>query len=373
MSGLIGAEFGGGRMWGHFWDLLLDTSLVLLASYLFAGLVKNYLPELSVSWLKVKSHFGQSLRGLAFSLPLPICSCGVLPVYDSLVKRGVPLAAATTFLIAVPELGVDAVLISSNLMGVDFTIMRFGCAVAVALIAGVIVGKFGKNLDLKDMVLILSDPRGQKEAVSHPEKLKRTLKFAFVEMLDHTAIWILVGLLVAAVVQTHLDPSILTTAPHGLDVVVAALLGIPGYVCATGSTPMVASLVSKGLSPGAAITFLITGPATNVTTIAVLGRLHGKRTVILFLSILTTAAIAAGLIVNFFDFTSPSGLPLQLDGVAIKRGSMDYLATYVFAGLCLWSAFRQGLLGFLKQLLPQTPPEVTQTGEGSCSHTHCNH
>ena len=209
-------------------------------------------------------------RGTAFGLPLPICSCGVLPFYETLARAGVPSAAGVAFLVATPELGIDAVLISLPLLGADLTVARIVAAVLVSGAVALFVSTQIRQLPAEGA-------GSSQSAAARPlrERLLSGLRFSLGELVDNTAPWIIFGLIIAAVVAPILDLSAFQDLPLGLDVLCMALLGMPIYVCASGATPLVAVLVLNGLSPGAGLAFLLTGPATNATTFGVLRRLPG--------------------------------------------------------------------------------------------------
>jgi hypothetical protein len=253
--------------------LALDSAPPVLLGFLVAGIVQAFVPARSLNLFRGRSRFSEALRGIALGLPLPICSCGVTPIYHTLIRRGVPAAAAVSFLIATPEIGLDSFFLSLRLLGWQITLLRLGMAFAVALITGwLLAGLYSRTLPDAGL-----DPEPLKEesgARSFPQKLLAALRFGFEELVDHVGVWLITGLLLAAVIEPYLDPGSLAL-PAGLDVVVLALLGLPIYVCASGATPLAAALLAKGISPGAMLAFLITGPATNITTLGVLGKLHG--------------------------------------------------------------------------------------------------
>jgi hypothetical protein len=230
---------------------------------------------------------------MAFGLPLPICSCGVVPVYRSLVMQGVPVSAAMSFLVATPELSLDAVLISLPLLGGEFTILRVLCAALAALGIGWGVGRLAPAvIDTIQSAV----PEEQERGIG--DRLRRSLNTGLGEVVDDTAPWIVLGLSVAAIAAPLLEAGWLLEVPDAAQVLLFAILGIPIYVCASGATPLAAVLVFKGVSPGAALAFLLTGPATNLTTFGVLTRLHGRRLALFFAGGIMALALALGLGVN---------------------------------------------------------------------------
>ncbi|KFA87847.1 permease [Archangium violaceum] len=335
-------ELGAGTTFLH---LSLETAPALLAAYVLTGVLQAFLGEASLAWLKRGSSLSQSLRGTVVGLPLALCSCGVLPVYRGLIRKGVPIAAALSFLVAAPEIGVGAFLVSMPLIGWPLTLARLGGAFVVAVLSGLLVSR-----------LI---PASQSTAMAAPapgptpplrERLAHGLREGLVESVDHTAPWILVGVGMAALVEPLLAAEWLSRLPPGLDVPLFALLGVPSFVCASGATPLVAVLLHKGLSPGAALAFLLTGPATNVTTFAVMSRLHGRKVTLAFGAVVAGTSIVLGLALNAL-VPARTGLA-HLPRHAEHEGPLEWASLVLLGALFLASLLRQGPRGFLTQLLP---------------------
>ncbi|MGJ8671107.1 MAG: permease [Oceanococcus sp.] len=276
-------------------ELSLAAAPALLLAYLAGGLVAAFLPESSVVWLSRGGNLSQAFRGMTVGMPLPVCSCGVVPLYQSLIRRGAPPSAAMAFLIATPEIGLDAILVSIPLLGMDMTIARVVAAAFVALLVGWFVGRWVQVKSSQESCCHKHAPEFSGGA---PQRLKAGLRYGFGDLVDSTAPWILFGLIVAAAAQPLLEHSWLQQIPPAAQVVAFALLGLPLYVCATGSTPIVAVMLLAGVSPGAALAFLLTGPATNPATFGVLARLHGRKAATAFGVATGGLAIVCGLVLN---------------------------------------------------------------------------
>lgn len=337
---------GGGHLdaWATFNTLLRESAPALVLAFVGAGLLRAFLQPSRAAWLKADGRAGQAMRGMAFGLPLPICSCGVLPLYDTLIRAGVPTAAGVAFLVATPELGVDAVLISLPLLGGHLTVARVIAAVVVALFVAIVASRW------------MADFAGRK-SVSHDggarlriaERIAAGLRFGLTDLFDDTAPWLLIGLGIAAVLEPLVGQDVFASLPAGVDVVVAAFIGLPGYVCAVGATPIAAVLLHKGLSGGAALAFLLTGPATNVTTFGVLSRLHGRRGALAFAAIMAGAAIGAGLLVNLL---LPDAGPIALHDAHGEGATWLETASVAVLGLlALGSLLRQGPRGLIREVI----------------------
>ncbi|WP_434420294.1 permease [Nannocystis pusilla] len=343
-------------------ELLRESAPALLLAYALAGLVSGLMPEAPVRWLQRGGPAGQALRGVAVGLPLPLCSCGVVPVYRSLLQRGVPAAAAMAFFIATPELGVDAILLSWPLLGAEMTVLRVVAAALVAWLVGWWVG--GQARRIGGSSEPEAGPRGPALA-----RLWSGLRTGFGELVDTTAPWIGLGLLVAALIEPWIDPSALMAIPGPLQVLLFATLGVPIYVCASGATPLVAALLAKGLSPGAALAFLLTGPATNATTFGVLAQEHGRATAARFAAAMLALAVGLGLVVDL-------ALP-DLRGVAgvqphAGHGPLAEAAAWALAGLFLISFVRQGPQAFFARLW-EREGHSHDHGEAGHAHGGCGH
>ena len=292
---LVGDHLGpvGQKAAAMFAQLALESAPALLLAYVGAGLVYALLPRASIAWMRRGNSLSQAARGMGFGLPLPICSCGVVPVYRTLIVQGVPASAAMSFLVATPELSLDAVLISLPLLGGPFTAVRVACAALVALLIGWCIGRLVAPP-------AVARPASEEHDADRPLAQRRIagLRVGLGEVVDDTAPWIVLGLGVAALMDPLLSADWLARIPPTVEVGIFALLGIPTYVCASGATPLVAILIFKGASPGAALAFLLTGPATNLTTFGMLSRLHGVRVAAAFGIGIMTLALALGYLVN---------------------------------------------------------------------------
>ena len=323
--------------------LSAESAPALLLAYLCAGLLSAFLPARSVRWMERGGGLSQAGRGMLIGLPFPICSCGVVPLYRSLIQRGAPPAAAIAFLVATPELGVDAVMLSIPLLGPKVTVLRLATAALVALLVGWWVGG---RLRAAERAPESVDAPGLEPSTR--QRLAAALRTGTGDVVDHTAPWILLGLGVAALVTPFLESGWLGSLPPIADVMLFALLGFPTYVCAASATPLVAAFLATGLSPGAGIAFLITGPATNISTLGLLSSLHGRRAAMSFAAIMVTLAVTSGVAVNALFGALP--VP-SLAALTEEQPSLIQLVSLLaLAGLFLRSVVRRGLRSFVGEL-----------------------
>jgi len=324
-------------------SLAAESAPALLLAYAAAGLIAQWVPQSYINWLRAPRRLWQSLRGMAVGLPLPICSCGVVPLYQTLIRSGAPPTAALAFLVAAPELGIDAFLMSLPLLGTTFSLVRLLAAGVVAMGVALMVGR---SLSSSRPVALATESR---VSLTGQDRVRRALRAGFGEMLDHTAPWILVGLLVAAALTPEfLRTTALQRLPAGADVVLFAVIGIPTFVCASAATPLVAMLVAGGVSPGAGLAFLLSGPATNLSTIGILARLHGRKTGVQFAVAVGLGAVLAGLLTNL---ALRDWQPVALSALTQEPPSLlERCSLAVLIALTALSLWRRGPRRFFGEL-----------------------
>ncbi|MBN1974996.1 MAG: SO_0444 family Cu/Zn efflux transporter [Sedimentisphaerales bacterium] len=287
----------------EFWNTTSDMSVYLLFGFFVAGIISIF-----ISQQVVERHLGGRgiwpvLKASLFGVPLPLCSCGVIPVSVSLHKHGASKGSTVAFLLSTPQTGVDSILVTLSLLGPVFAIFR----PVVALITGIIGGLFVDLFDQKT-----SDKEKESEkctddcCCSHDKKMSSKfvsgMKFAFITLPRDIGKPMLAGLAAAAFISI-LVPDDFFADKLGtgiLSLVVMMLLGIPVYVCATASVPVAAALIAKGLTPGAAMVFLMTGPATNAASFVTIWKSLGGRTAIIYLLTVASCALLSGITLNYF-------------------------------------------------------------------------
>lgn len=354
-----------------FLQLAMESAPALLLAYALVGLCHAFLPA---NWLKRMtsgSPLSQVLRGVAVGLPLPVCSCGVVPIYRELIRQGTSLAAGIAFLVATPELEVAAVMLTWQLMGGEVALVRVVMAAVLALAIGLVVAALApKPAAAAPRPTADDDNLPAANVGALGPRLATALRFGFGPAVDNTATWILAGLLLSAMLMPYVDPALIAKLPHGLDVPIAALIGLPLYVCATGSTPLAAMLLAQGLSPGAVLALMLTGPATNVTTFGLLARLHGGRVATVFAIGMFLGAVGLGYLANWL-LPHPT-VPALVQG-HLAGGWFAWTCLAAIAAVFLFSLLRQGTRPFLERLF-ESPANVAH-GEapGCCGDEHDHH
>jgi uncharacterized protein len=294
------------------WHLLLDASIYIIFGLLISGLLRVFLSPHAVAQHFGKGRFKSVFKAAFLGIPLPLCSCGVLPAAAALKKQGANNGATTAFLIATPESGVDSISITYALLDPIMTIMRPLTAFVTAVLAGVSENLFGKESnsqtttpDLSCPVDMCCDgvdcpPEQHKNHHRFTEKLKAGLIFAFTDVWEDLASWFFIGLLLAGLITALVPDDVISQYMGGgiSSMLFMLALGIPLYICATASTPIAAALILKGVSPGTALVFLIAGPATNAASLTVLTGILGKRATAIYLSAIALSAVGFGLITD---------------------------------------------------------------------------
>lgn len=294
------------------WNLLLEASIYILVGISVGGLFKIFLSPSYVAHHLGKGKFSSVFKAALFGIPIPICSCGVLPAAASLKKQGANNGATAAFLISTPESGVDSISITYALLDPVMTVARPVAAFITAVIAGICENLRNPDQHQKDSQTNLScsadgccaetagAPEEQDNHLSLTEKLRAGFKYAFGELWGDLAGWFLIGLLFGGLITVLVPDEIITLYLGGGFTAMLLMLavGIPLYICASASTPIAAALILKGVSPGAALVFLLVGPATNVTSLSVLIGILGKKATGLYLATIAIVSILCGLLLD---------------------------------------------------------------------------
>ncbi len=295
------------------WALLNQSSVYMLFGLLIGGLLKEYLSPTFVATHLGSGRFSSVFKAAFLGIPIPLCSCGVLPAAATLKKQGANNGALTAFLISTPESGVDSISITWALLDPIMTIARPVSAFISAVIAGVAENFFFPAP--QEPALLVAPEQNTKEPgcsacagdaqesgllKKFPRKLKTGLKYAIFDIWGDIAGWFFAGLLLAGVITVLVPDAMIATYLGGgvSSMLVMLLFGIPLYICATASTPIAAVFIMKGVSPGTALVFLLVGPATNITSLSVLIGLLGKRATGLYLLSIAVVSVLCGLAVD---------------------------------------------------------------------------
>ena len=298
--------------------LINEMSPFLLLGFLLAGLMHAFIPGQIYSRYLAKPTFSSVLYAALFGIPLPLCSCGVIPTAMSLRKEGASKGAVSSFLIATPQTGVDSIIATYSLMGLPFAIARPIIAFVTALFGGQMV-----NMADKDPSPALpregEESQHNKPVEAHCEcgcghnhehshehehsfigKLKEALSYAFLEMMEDIGKWLMIGLIVAGLITVLVPDSFFEVFKDNslASMLLVLAFAIPMYLCATGSIPIAVALMLKGLTPGSALVLLMAGPACNMASILVINKVMGRKTLITYLASIIAGAVGFGLAID---------------------------------------------------------------------------
>ncbi|MFH7320004.1 SO_0444 family Cu/Zn efflux transporter [Desulfurivibrio sp. D14AmB] len=306
---------------GNLLAIALDAAPWLLLGLLVAGLIKAWIPEgILQRWLGGGGVL-PVLRAALIGAPLPLCSCGAIPLGLALYRGGASRGATTAFMVGTPGVGVDSVTLSYALLGLFMAIFRPLAAIFSAVAAGLLVNLVPAparpvpSLEACGANCSCSAGGGE-EVVGHSSFGARALaglRYSFSEVLDDIAWWLLLGLLLAGLLLTIAPPGLLAQYAVGpAAMLVMALIGIPMYLCAQAATPVAAALIVAGVSPGTALVLLLAGPITSIATLSVLNREFGFAATTVYTLAVAGSAIASGLLADMIITRFAFDIPAQI-------------------------------------------------------------
>ena len=340
------------------WEVFLVASPYVVLGLGAAGLMTVLIPSKKISRWLGKPGFGATLRAACLGIPLPLCSCAVVPVTIELSRKGASREASLAFLVSTPETGVDSILLTWGLMGPVMAVLRPIAALVTSLVAAASSLLAAKE----DRPGSDSDSKGDPDQDASPSQVRsegprklltRALRYGFVTMVDEIGFWLVSGFLLTGIITALVPDSIVETAvgqgPRAL--ITMLLMGVPLYMCASASTPIAAALMLKGISPGAALVFLLAGPATNASSLVVIARVFGRRFVAIYLGSVVVTALGMGYALDLAldRFGIALQPPLSI-GSHESAGLAEVVCAALLAALLLWSMARGSWRSALKEL-----------------------
>jgi len=282
------------------YSIFKEASLFILFGFAVAGILNAFLSPAFVFKHLGRKGFRSIFLASLFGIPLPLCSCSTLPTALALRSKGAGKGATLSFLISTPETSIDSIAITYGLMDVTMTIFRPFAALITALTAGVATEHFVP--EEAGSVEVAGGTGGQstQQELETRKDVRAGFRYAFVDLFDEISYWLVFGLILSGLLGALLPPDFVTKYLGSglLPMLLMLVIGIPLYICATASTPIAAALILKGLSPGAALVFLLVGPATNIASLGVLTKEFGKRVVAIYLASIALVSLILGGLVN---------------------------------------------------------------------------
>ena len=365
------------KFFWQFVTLFSEMAPFLLLGFLLAGIIHVWIPNHLYVPKISKPNFKSVLWAALFGVPLPICSCGVIPTSIALRREGASKGASVSFLISTPATGVDSILATYSLLGGPFAILRPIAAFVTAMLGGVFTNAMTKN-EGDTGVAVVGGERGHRHDHEHEhhdhcecgedhcscgedhcccgdhedrgkksfvQKIGETVEYGFVDMVGNVSKWLTIGLLLGALIAAFVpDDFFLFLHDYPLlCMLVVLVLAMPMYTCATGSIPLALALVEKGITPGAALVLLMAGPATSIASMLVVGKAFGKRTLFAYLASIALGAIFFGFVVDtFFMDTFLSAMLPHGSAECHGHGALgvfDYVCAVLLALLMVYAKF----------------------------------
>ncbi len=279
-----------------FVKILSEMSPYLLLGFFFAGLLYAFIPQNKIERYFNGKPFKSSVLASIFGIPLPLCSCGVIPTGTAFYKNGASKGGTVSFLISTPQTGVDSILATFSLMGLPFAIIRPLAALVTGITGGLITSVATKNeTDTRTF------QEQTEERKSFSQKVGDVFRYGFVDFIQDISKWLVIGLVLAAIISALIPNEFfeLLNMPPIVQMLLILVVSIPLYICATGSIPLAAILILKGISPGAAFVLLMAGPATNAATITMIGKVLGRKSLFTYLATIIVGALGFGLLIDY--------------------------------------------------------------------------
>ncbi len=339
-----------------FIDALMDLSnamaIYILFGLLFAGVLHELVPESLVTQHLGKENILSVLKSTLFGIPLPVCSCGVIPLATSIKKSGASKGATLSFLISTPITGVDSIMATYGIFGWIFTIYRAVTSMLIAMVAGVLTNIFDREEAVVTPKFSMQKPKEEQSCCSNAGAccsssakkenfIQRVFSYAFGTLLKDITkplLWGLVlGALITILIPKNLSDILVEYA--WLSYIIVIIIAVPMYVCATASLPIAAGLMLSGVSAGAAFVFLSAGPATNTVTIGVVKKILGKRSLYIYLGSIVIGSILFGLLLDYI-FTASDIDPKALIHLHESAGIFTLLSSIILWILLGWFIFK---------------------------------
>ena len=346
-------------------NVVCEMAPYLLLGFFIAGILHVFVPQGFYRKYLSKDNKWAVLWAALLGVPLPLCSCGVIPTAIGLGNEKASKGAVASFLIATPQTGIDSILATFSLMGLGFAIIRPVAALVTGVCGGLLVNRLVPEED--DTAL----SSGSSCNVETGNRLWRVLRYAYFKMIQDIGGRLLIGLLVAALIQVVIPEDFFLHFGHQplLQMLVILVVAVPMYICSTGSIPVAAALIMKGLSPGAALVMLMAGPAVNLASILVVRKAMGRRFTWIYLLVIVCFSILFGLVVNAtgLDIKPMSGAGPCCTSEAIMPGTFKLICAIVLTLLFFFALTMKLFERFTHKAVD--PDTAVYTVEGM----HCSH
>ncbi len=323
-----------------------EVAIYLLLGFFLAGILHVLFPESIIRRHLGRNSFGSVVKSTLFGIPIPLCSCGVVPVAASLRNSGASKGATISFLISTPQIGADSFMITYSLLGWVFGLFRIVASLITAMVAGIMVNVIG-NQDAHPSHVF---PNAVYEQ-TFGQRLQSIFSYVEYELLGSIANSLMIGLVIAGIIGAFIPDGFFEKhmGSHFMSLVVMLIAGIPMYVCASASTPIAASLIMKGMSPGAALVFLLTGPATNAITISTIVKSLGKKAALIYLGAIAFVSLILGQMLNVLAATYGFDSIIFVHQHEMLPGWLKISGTVLLSAMLGWYYLKIKLLSNFKR------------------------
>ena len=364
-------------------NLFLEMAPYLMLGLFFVMILNLFFTKDLIIKHVGKNNFASVLKAALLGVPLPLCSCGVIPSTIYMAKNGASKGATISFLISTPQTGIDSIIATYGMMGWLFAIFRPLVALVMGLIGGIAVGFVKEKPVKKDENLIKvkemnSEIIANKPKESLSSRILGSLKYSYVEFIDDISLQFVIGLLISGIIAYSIPEGFFKNSSFNNGIwgmLIMMAVGIPMYVCATASIPIAVTLMLKGFSPGVAFVFLVTGPATNAASLTIISNVLGKKVIVMYLAVIGICSIAFGYLLNFIFALSKINEMAFLSNMMHEHdmNSTDYVKLIlgiIFFVLILMSFYRK----FIQSKFRETKMEESTKGtKVNIEGMNCNH
>ena len=295
----------------NIWNLLLAISPYLIQGFLFAGLLSIFISKDIIERNLGKRHGILSIfKASLFGVPLPLCSCSVIPVSASLKKHGASKGAVTSFLFSTPQTGIDSIMVTYGLLGPIVALVRPFIALITGILCGIIIYFFDSQYD----DLNKDEDHSNCCQSTNESMIKRLFTYSFITLPKDIMKPLLIGIIISALINIYLPINIVESfiGQGFISMIVMIFIGLPLYVCATASIPIALAMMGKGITLGAALVFLMVGPATNTTSITTMINILGKKATIINILSLIVISLFFGVLVDSLSISVPNLADIHL-------------------------------------------------------------
>lgn len=344
-----------------------EVAIYLLFGFIMAGVLHVLFPESIIRRHLGCNTFGSVLKSTLFGIPIPLCSCGVVPVAASIKNSGASKGATVSFLIATPQVGADSFMITYSLLGWIFALFRIAAALLTAITAGIAVNLIGGHNETQ------SEKTSSNPAFEEGFGLRLKSIFSYIEyeLLGSISNALLVGLAVAGIIAALIPDGFFERyfGSDFLSMILMLFAGIPMYVCASASTPIAASLIMKGISPGAALVFLLTGPATNAVTISTVIKTLGRKSAAIYISSIGLFSLLLGYLLNVIAWRYGFKKIILLNQHEMLPDWLKICGSILMAAMVGWYYFKIRILNKINEKKDMGENKISLKVEGmTCMH-----